>query len=460
MVNESIGTILNAIGGGMTAVLQALLKFRFTTVAPTDDTFEDYLHQAWKDPEGNTVQGYVRRNDDNTADTTAKGPQTVVKYTRGNRDYYVTDLGMLTQTLYNLFSTKDTTEVTATKKYSYNVTGHMNTQEGHYVVDSVQAVQAKDSDNKPLYTKGALFLEWLMNGQNINIATSGDHANQSQEYVVNLKLPVNRLMAFATKSSYIFTGAKVRRGFHLNIDPGDTLVVLMRWIMDDGFVYKIKPLLDGIITPGEDGTTILDTIIPLLDGQADNIMGILIALLNTYNVGYINYTDTVMTGTFAREVDGEMVPYINHVGSNYESPFVLGQYLEESLSDFRNYEDAEGHTLTSMEGKADLAIANADKLIASMVPTVVNMLGDTINNLIKDLAKNDAEWVGDILESVASGDQDYDELGEIISHLLLNNNFIDLVMGIVFGNEDREGLMSSLLVGDDGKMNSTIELLL
>ena len=169
-------------------------------------------------------------------------------YKVGNTTYYFTDIGMLTQTLYNLL--------------------------------------------------GDGLISWIYSKTNEGNANTIANNKKS---AVPLSLPVNRLLAAGD-----LTSKRLEDGYDhykISVHPGLELLELLRWIADDGTWYKIEPLLAGVMTsepdpdnPDEEPTDIVGMIGRILDGNADNIAAILIELLNPYRVDTKTYTDTIRNG--------------------------------------------------------------------------------------------------------------------------------------------------------------------
>ncbi|MBO7318441.1 MAG: hypothetical protein J6V06_00290, partial [Clostridia bacterium] len=274
---------------------------------------------------------------------------------------------------------------------------------------------------------------------------NGGYKAKNGVYTLSLTAPINRLMAMCTmKSGYPKTVPVVKDTltiYHLEAAPGDILLVLLRWIMNDGVLTTVGKLL------GAEGT--LGTILGALTGQADNIAGILVSLLNEYSPALYQYVDTYSEGQ------------LNWDNKNNGSPngeFILGEYLDASLSAGATADEYEGREIE----KANLAIQNVDNLINEVLPTVLTLLKDTLDGFLdKPLellgTQIDLGFVKDILYA------DNVTLAGAVADVVSSNELMQVVAELLFGdgeatvtkNEDgtetttyNHGLLGNILSGE------------
>ncbi|MBQ4348580.1 MAG: hypothetical protein IJC79_03075 [Clostridia bacterium] len=259
----------------------------------------------------------------------------------------------------------------------------------------------------------------------------------------SLDIHVNRIMAAGTIKYETYSGCKDSNlpNYHIVADPGDVLLSLFRWIMNDGLITAIAPLLNGILGGGssadEDSAssvTIIDTILPIIDGQADTVVAILISLLNEYNPGFYDYKDTHYVGGF------EILKTIGAASGE----FVVGQYLSESLADIpdgKYYADGAYQTNPAgifdtddekiMVGKVNRAIKSIDDLIMSLLPSLLPVLLPMLEGLLP-------ENMAGIIEPLKNVGEN-DTLADIVADVITSNGVMQLLVTLLVGTgEDKE----------------------
>jgi len=274
------------------------------------------------------------------------------------------------------------------------------------------------------------------------------YTKKNNTYALSLTVPVNRLMAMCKmKEGYPKEVQVVKEKitiYHLVAEPADVLLVLFRWLMNDGVLTTVGKLL------GAEGT--LGTILGALTGQADNIIGILVSLLNEYNVTNYQYENIYASG----KMDWQN----KDLGVN---GFVLGEYLTESTG--YAYTDKNNNTYTGVD-KINAAIKNVDDLIPTLIPTLLGLLGDTLDGFLGQplqlLGQEiDLGFVQDILDEAVEKKWG---LPEIVANLVTTDELMQIVAELLFGtgeeseveNEDGttstvvdSGLLGGILGGDD-----------
>lgn len=324
---------------------------------------------------------------DKTANDGAGGPSETEVATYKDKNgtpYYFKDCGVLTQTIYNLL--------------------------------------------------GDGFIEWMLTTRSGGKTTF--NIKEGAKASLPLKLPVNRFLA-AGKTMTTWKDDGGNTHYKLNVDKGTVLLELLRWLMDDGSWYDIKGLIEPILAPADgeaaEGPSILDTISAIIDGQADYISAVLICLLNEYGIDYTSYVDSAAnykngTGTFADE-NGN--PYIVKKDGKWVSNFVLGTELSKTLEASG---DPENPNLTDgmKYAKADLAVENLDKVITSLFPIIVSVLGDALEGtLAKQLEQLHFK---EVATKVKTGQ--LTTLSQILGEIFISNNFVNLFMGLLIGTHE------------------------
>ncbi|MGN1443259.1 MAG: hypothetical protein ACI4XE_05340 [Acutalibacteraceae bacterium] len=291
------------------------------------------------------------------------------------KTYYFTNCGMLTQTLYNML--------------------------------------------------GDGLLKWF-NWSSANVGT------------IPLELPVNRFMSTGTlkggdhpnSESISIAGVySTVVNYHIYTKPGDTLLTLFRWLLDDGTIYAISPLLEGLIPANDDGSSVLDTIFQIVDGQADAILSILICLLNAYSIDFTPYKDQAQDPSTWGTWNAEGTEFESYLNDDYTSKFQVGKFLLESLS-AKNASVTDPATATTEQliDKADLAIANLDTVIGKLVPTIVSLLGDTLRGL--------GLGFEDVITKVEEGQ--LTTITDIVTQGVITNDLVDMLMKLLFGTKEQK----------------------
>ncbi len=305
---------------------------------------------------------------------------------------------------------------------------------------------------------GSGVIDWIFGGKLANGKTSK----------VPLNLPVNRMMSAGTVSKYTFNGFKGNVPiYHITPSAGDALLTLFRWLLDEGTIQKILPLIGGLLPPRDDGTTILDTIIPIVDGQADNILAVIICLLNEYNVAVNDFQDPAKN---------EPNKFVNNLGkpvlNNGQTLFKLGDILSETLT-ATGVEGESNDTMDKKLAKADLAIENLDTVITSFFPMILTLVGDALKNNTTIAPYLDAVNFDEVAAKVKTGE--IDNLAEIVGEMFVTNEFVSTLMellfgtkemkdvigedGTVIGQEKDNGLLGGLLSNTDGIVGKILPLL-
>ncbi|MBO5184870.1 MAG: hypothetical protein J6D79_03950, partial [Clostridia bacterium] len=358
---EKMG-LADALSGGTDGILSLLIKATSTTSAPADDSAaESYLMRK---PE---------KYDDGTTETVKKTKANAAKYvykdpkTGKTTTYYFNNLGLLTQTLYNAF--------------------------------------------------GDALIEWFWTdttGAKIPLSN-----NNTQS--VPVSIPVNRFLSVGTPVYSEFAGFKrTVKTWHMNVDAGDTLLTLFRWLLNDGTLYVVKGLIDGLMTPDpETGKTTMDTLLPILDGQADNILAILVCLLNEYKIDFTPYTDTVATNLSSFKDKNNVDTLLNAKNSDgkWMSKFTWGYYLTKTLGSANEGNDA------NLAEKADLAVENADKVVTSLIPMVMNLLVPALEKTFPQAVEKYNQGKLDTVEDIAM-------------EIVVSNEFINWFMTLLVGDHE------------------------
>ena len=248
----------------------------------------------------------------------------------------------------------------------------------------------------------------------------------------------NRIMSMGSLTQKTVTGCQSSwTNFHINADSGDTLLALFRWLLNDGVFYKLAPLLNGLLGGGgsEDSASsvsIIDTILPIVDGQADTVVAILVSLLNPYDPGLYEYKDTVVKGGFE---------ILKTIGSE-NGQFVIGQYLSESLKDIpdgKYYNDgyklvAEGIKNTKdetiMVGKVNRAIKSIDDLINKVLPAIVPIVLPMLEGLLPENMAGIMEPLKDI--------QPGDTLAQVVADVITSNDVMQLLVTLLVGTGEQK----------------------
>ena len=243
-----------------------------------------------------------------------------------------------------------------------------------------------------------------------------------------LELPVNRLMSCGTiekKTLPVIQPLSPRTNYHVATDAGDVLLTLFRWLMDDGVIALLEPLLGGLL-----GAETFSMIQGIVGGQADTLMAILICLLNDYVMDYVPYEDVAKNNNKFGFWDGDhWVSYIE----NGKSTFKIGKFLEETLREGNDAITGDTYTDEQLIAKADLAVANADKLINSLVTTLLIALEGTLEgvDILKTLG------IEEVIDKVkANADTNPLGLEEVLSSFVLSNSLIEFVVDLLVGTKE------------------------
>ena len=164
-------------------------------------------------------------------------------------------------------------------------------------------------------------------------------------------------------------------------------------------------------------------------GQADNIVGILVSLLNEYKIDLYTYFDPYTT-TLNYDVSDDKMSW-QHKDLGVEE-FVLGKYLTESTTDSAAYVK-DGVTYEGVD-KINVAIKNVDNLIPTLIPTILGLLGDTIDGFLGeplDLLgqKVDLGFVKDILDDAVEKKW---TLPQIVGNLVASDELMQIVAELLF----------------------------
>ncbi|MBQ9704222.1 MAG: hypothetical protein IJV68_06735, partial [Clostridia bacterium] len=399
-----LGITQDALKGGISGLLSALLGGVRTT--NPNETYTDekgntvaykYLMKVTKEVVTDEFGNKVTQN---VTSTTEKAQW---KASNGTT-YYIKTPGLLTATLYGLMIQEDDPET---------------------------------SENETLENP---FLDWIfMKG-----------GNTAQ---VPLQIPVNRFMAAGSlkggdhpnnESTSIAGVYGSVTNYHIYAEPGVSMLVLLRWLLNDGTLDVLMPLLSGLIKPTVDPETgeessILDTIIPIIDGQADNLMAIIICLLNDYVITAEKFQDPAQDTSAWGKYNAEGTGFDSYLNENGTSKFAFGtilrKYLSEGNANVTELELTTGNfTDADLTAKADLAVANADKLINSLATTLFVALKDTLLGIdaIRDLG---FEAVIEKMEkSINDPTAKKVTLEDVVTDTVIGNNLVDIIMNLVFGN--------------------------
>ncbi|MBR5827189.1 MAG: hypothetical protein IKY78_08930, partial [Clostridia bacterium] len=241
---------------------------------------------------------------------------------------------------------------------------------------------------------------------------------------LSLTIPTNRLMAMCSASYKDVTGIReTHHIYHLTADHADVLLVLLRWLMNDGVLTVVGKLL------GSEG--MLGTILGALTGQADNIVGILVSLLNEYKVNAYEY----------KNIYADKVMNWQNKDLGVEG-FVLGQYLTESAGSVN---------------KINTAIKNVDNLIPKLLPTILSLLGDTLDGFLGkplELLGHEID-LSFIKTKLDNFDPKTQTLADLVADIIASNELMDIVATILFAPttttndkgevEQKDGLLPGLL---------------
>ena len=255
---------------------------------------------------------------------------------------------------------------------------------------------------------------------------------------IPLQIPVNRFMATGTlmggahpnSQSLVIQGCqKTITNYHIYTDPGDTLLTLFRWLLDDGTIYVISPLLEGMIPVKDDGSSVLDTVFQIVDGQADTLLGILICLLNAYSIDFTAYKDPARNPAIWGKNNAEGTDFKSYLNTDYSTKFQVGKFLQETLC-AKNTAVTDPNTATTadMIAKADLAIANLDVVIGKLVPTLVSLLGDTLRGL--------GLGMEEVITKVENGE--LTTIKDIVVQGVVGNDLVDMLMKLLFGTKEQK----------------------
>jgi len=323
------------------------------------------------------------------------------------------------------------------------------------------------------------FIEWYKSD------TLAGTPGTGEKYVYGkfpLHIPVNRLIAQGTvipandaTYSYIDRNGNRVYSYHINVDNGALLLTLFRWLMDDGFINQIKPLINPLLIKDSDGdgdlsdeTSILDTIGGGLAGIGDYVAGILIALLNAYLVEYVPYQDPMVSWIDDTNNDGDFADGIAGIWQS-TGGFKVYEYLRQYLGinhlvdDTNDANDvystilADSATYTannkfnaedaSIIAQADLAVENLDKMIGGAIPVVLDLLGPMLGDLLGGIQINgQALFPADFVEHMFDGVK---SLEDVFTKIVLNKDLFDVLMNLLLGTKTTDGLISNLLGSGD-----------
>ena len=296
-------------------------------------------------------------------------------------------------------------------------------------------------ENGFYYTKLGLLTQTLFStgakGCNTGLLDTFTYNSRTGQGTVDIGMPVNRIMSMGSLTVKTVTGCQSSwTNYHLNADSGDVLLALFRWLMNDGVFYKLTPLLNGMLatdTNEASSVTIIDTILPIIDGQADTVVAILISLLNEYTPGFYDYKDTHNVGGF------EILKTIGAASGE----FVVGQYLSESLADIPDgkyyadgtYQNVDGGVFDTddekiMVGKVNRAIKSIDDLIMSLLPTLIPVLLPMLEGLLP-------ENMAGIIEPLKNVGEN-DTLADIIADVITSNGVMQLLVTLLVGTGEQK----------------------
>ncbi|MBQ6601064.1 MAG: hypothetical protein IIX36_05415, partial [Clostridia bacterium] len=398
-----LGLTEDALKNGINGLLGALLGGERTTVKPDmNNTESKWLMKVEKVTEEDEFGNKVTTN--KTSETEAAS----WKGSDGNI-YYLKNPGLLTSALYGAM---------------------------------LQADDPETTENEALNNA---FLDWMF----IKGGTKAE---------LPLTIPVNRFMATGslkggdhpnTESITIPGVYGSVTNYHIYAEAGTAVLVLLRWLLNDGTLDMVMPLLNGLIKPtvNADGSTssILDTIIPIVEGQADSLMAAILCLLNDYVIDVEAFQDP------AQNISGEhqwgkwnaerteFTPYLDENGqTNFKVGTVFQKYLAEGNTLITDEELAKGYGTgfndADLIAKADLAVKNVDKTIIKLVPTLLVALEDTLMGVdaIRDLGFAGA--IEEAKKAIAEDKLEEVTLESIVGDTLLGNNLMDIIMNLLFGN--------------------------
>jgi len=277
----------------------------------------------------------------------------------------------------------------------------------------------------------------LLTGTLYNLAGEGffDWLNWSGDTgACPLVLPTNRLLSCGKIEKYTLSTiqpASPKTNYHVETDSGDVLLTLFRWLMDDGVLGVLEPLLGGLL-----GDTFA-MIQGIVAGQADTIVAILICLLNDYVMDYAAFNDVAKDQNKFGFWDGDdWVSYIDYATG--KSTFQIGKFLEETLREANAEVSAtelanSTYTEADLIAKADLAVSNVDKLINSLVTTLLIALEGTLEgvDVLKTLG------IEAVIDKVkANADTNPLGLKEVFSDFVFSNGLIEFVVDLLVGTKE------------------------
>ena len=393
----NLGLTEDALKSGINGLLGALLGGESTTSKPNMSTTTDkWLMQVTKVVEEDEFGNKV------TVNKTSETDPAAWKAADGNT-YYIKNPGLLTSALYGAM------------------------------------IQENDPETTENETLKNAFLDWIF----LNGGTKAD---------IPLKIPVNRFMATGSLKGGDHPEADSIKingvygevtNYHIYAEAGIAVLTLLRWLLNDGALDAVMPLLSGLIKPTKnaDGTetSILDTIIPIVEGQADTLMAAILCLLNDYVIGFEAFQDPAQStddwGKWNAE-GTDFTPYLDKGGnSQFKVGTVFKKYLAEGNAN-NTAEELKSGSFTDAEliAKADLAVANVDKTIAKLVPTLFVALKNTLLGVgaIRDLG---FEAVIEKCEkAIAEDNLDAVTLETVVGDTVLGNELMDMLMNLLFGN--------------------------
>lgn len=262
---------------------------------------------------------------------------------------------------------------------------------------------------------GDAFIEWIFNNE--LSTTSSSSGKISTNYDLPINIPVSTLIAAGSITTVSVSGYNTTTLTNYQIDSasGVALLVLFRWLFNDGGLDSVatllEPMINGETEFDDDEETTMDMLLRVVDSQADNLMAILITLFNVYYPEYTEYFDAVADGTFTyTDDDGNEVDYLNDDGS---STFSLGSILTESLA-------ATDSSDVSGTDKASEAVDSLDAIIDSALTLIIEYFAEDIEAL----------GITGVMEAVEDGT--ITDLKSAFMELLITNDTVDLLMELLF----------------------------